>query len=198
MKPVKRSRNVGPSDEEILRQSLSEPERFEELVTRYEAKVYATMRRLCAHEQTAQDLFQTAWTQAFAGRVSFRGQSKFSTWLYQISVNVVRDHWRRQGARSKRESLADDELPEALDLKPGPLDFLLKKQRRDQALGLLARLKPPEREVLTLYYLKEMDQDEICGTLGIPKNRLRVQIFRALKKARALMEEDGQDRQTFE
>jgi RNA polymerase sigma-70 factor (ECF subfamily) len=172
-------------DEALLSASLNgEPEAFEHLVARYERRVFGLILRLSGRDQDAQDLFQTVWMQAFAGRASFRNRSKFSTWLYAITLNQVRD-WRRRKAMQRLRSGPLDLEP--ADPKPGLLDRLLRRDEELRMRSALQTLSPIDQEVLALYYLQDLDYDEIAAVTGKRVGPLRVQVHRALQRLKTAM-----------
>jgi RNA polymerase sigma-70 factor (ECF subfamily) len=172
-------------DEALLSASLNgEPEAFEQLVARYERRVYGLILRLSGRDQDAQDLFQTVWMQAFAARASFKNKSKFSTWLYAITLNQVRD-WRRRKAMQRQRSGPLNIEP--ADPKPGLLDRLLGQDEERRMRKVLQALSPADQEVLALHYLQDMDYDEIAAVTGKGIGPLRVQVHRALQRLRNAM-----------
>jgi RNA polymerase sigma-70 factor (ECF subfamily) len=172
-------------DEALLDASLNgEPEAFEHLVTRYERRVYGLILRLSGRDQDAQDIFQTVWMQAFAGRASFKNRSRFSTWLYAITLNQVRD-WRRRKAMQRLRSGPLDLEP--VDPRPGLLDRLLKRDEERRLQRALQTLSPGDQEVLALYYLQDLDYDEIATVTGKRLGPLRVQVHRALQRLKTVM-----------
>ena len=176
------------SDEALLSASLAgEPEAFEHLVVRYERRVYGLIYRLSGRPQDAQDLFQTVWMQAFAGRSGFKQRSKFSTWLYAITLNQVRDWRRRQAQQGQRRG---ELLHDPVDTKPGLLDRLLKRDAQQHLHRALRTLSPADQEVLALYYLQDLDYAEIAAVTGKALGPLRVQVHRALQRLKHAMGTD--------
>ena len=176
------------TDEALLSASLDgEPEAFEHLVVRYERRVYGLIYRLSGRPQDAQDLFQTVWMQAFASRTSFKHRSKFSTWLYAITLNQVRDWRRRQAQQGQRRG---ELLSEPVDPKPGLLDRLLKRDQEKQLHRALRGLSDADQEVLALYYLQDLDYPEIAAITGKALGPLRVQVHRALQRLKNVMGTD--------
>ena len=174
------------SDEDLLKDSLGErPQAFEELIVRYERRVYGLIHRLCGRPQDAQDLFQVVWMQAFAGRASFQSRSKFSTWLYAITLNQVRDWRRKQAQQGQRRGPLHHE---PVDPKPGLLERLLKRDEERRLKVALRTLSATDQEMLALYYLQDLDYREIAAVTGKAVGPLRVQVHRALQRLREALE----------
>jgi len=173
------------SDEALLSASLGgEPEAFEHLVVRYERRVYGLILRLCGRDQDAQDLFQTVWMQAFAGRASFKRKSRFSTWLYGHHPEPCAGLAAAQSLQRQRSGPLDLE-PE--DPKPGLLDRMLKRDEERRMKSALQTLSPADQEMLALYYLQDLDYAEIAAVTGKRIGPLRVQVHRALRRLKSAM-----------
>lgn len=171
-----------PSDEAILLESLENPEVFEVLISRYERRAYGLIHRLGVNTQDTEDLFQTVWTKVFAARLSFRNQSRFSTWFYAICLNTVRE-WRRSLARRPTPESLDEDLHSSGMLGQAWARLRGQLLRRDLERSL-ERLEPADREVIVLRYFEDMDDAAVGKVLGIPTARVRVKLHRALKKLR--------------
>lgn len=172
-------------DESLLAASLSDAEAFAVLVTRYERKVYGLLWRLCSRPSEIDDLYQQVWIKTWGARLKFEGRSKFSTWLYAIALNQVRE-WRRK----QRPQVDIDSLPEAASPQPSALDRLLGKDRGRELDAAMARLAPPDREVLSLRYLQDLDYAEVAELQRSSLAQTRLRAFRALKRLRALLKKE--------
>src|SRR5580765_695506 len=85
------------TDEELVARSISgHAESFNQLVLRWERPIYALAYRVIGREEEARDVVQEAFLRAFRGLPGFKGQAKFSSWLYRITLNLCRDWIRRQ------------------------------------------------------------------------------------------------------
>ena len=149
------------------------------LYDRYSPRVYAVVRRIAADDDLAQDYAQEAWIRAIRALPTFRGDSRFSTWLHRIAVNAALQSLRKADARTKREAPVPDELP----IPPEHADSLLQK-RLGRALDQL-----PEgmREVLILHDVEGYTHEEIGDALGVTSGTSKSQLFKARAKMRALL-----------
>ena len=85
------------TDEELVaRSARGDADSFNLLITRWERPIYALAYRVVGHEQDARDVCQETFLRAFRALRAFRGQAKFSSWLYRIALNLCRDWIRRQ------------------------------------------------------------------------------------------------------
>src|SRR5438552_9276584 len=100
-----------PTDEELVALSLrGNADSFNELVLRWERPIYALAYRTIGRDEDARDICQETFLRAFRGLPAFRGQAKFSSWLYRIALNLCRDWMRRE----RRAPIA--QAPEDVDL----------------------------------------------------------------------------------
>jgi RNA polymerase sigma-70 factor (ECF subfamily) len=161
---------------------------FEALVSRYQARVYRLACRL-TDEGEARDVLQEAFLAAFRGLPAFRGESRFSTWLYRIATNAALMH-RRARARRPTESLeaflprfdADGvHIREPADLRAAArADELLDRKRlAEKARAGLDRLPDIYRDAFVLRDLEEMTTGEVAEVLGLDPAAVRQRVHRA-------------------
>src|SRR5258705_13366651 len=88
------------TDEELVARSMTgDAESFNELILRWERPIYALAYRTIGREEDARDVCQETFLRAFRALPGFRGQAKFSSWIYRIALNLCRD-WMRRGRRA--------------------------------------------------------------------------------------------------
>ena len=162
---------------------------FEMLVSRHQARVYRLACRLTQSEADAQDVLQETFLAAYRGLQSFRGASRFSTWLYRVAMNAALMH-RRQQSRRRTEPL-DAYLPrfdengqhaaEPADLRiASRADEILDQQQLAQrAREGLERLPDMYRDAFVLRDLQELSTDEVAELLGIDRAAVRQRVHRA-------------------
>ena len=171
------------------RAAAGEEPAFEELVARYQARVYRLAFRLTGDEGDAKDVLQETFIAVYRGLPAFRADSRFSTWLYRIATNAAL-MLRRARTRRPTESLEgflprfDDDGRHAAE----PAD-LLAASRADELIDrmLLAeraragldRLPDIYRDALVLRDLEEMTTAEVAGLLGIDAAAVRQRVHRA-------------------
>src|SRR5512147_121968 len=84
------------TDEELVARSIEgDPESFNQLIRRWERPIYALAYRVLGREEDARDVVQDAFLRAFRALPGFKGEAKFSSWLYRITLNLCRDVMRR-------------------------------------------------------------------------------------------------------
>jgi len=153
---------------------------FSWLVTRYKDLAFAIAMRILENEQDAEEAVQDAFVQAFRKIKNFRGEARFSTWLYRIVVN----HSLTRAKKRKRTlPYADLELAEGQFAGIESCYQGLTSQDQTKYINLaLARLAPDDRIVLTLYYLEEQPLGEIAVITGVSKENIKMKLHRARAK----------------
>lgn len=185
-----------PGEAEVERSLIRRAQRgdraaFDALVRRYDQEVLRMALRIVRSPDEAQDLYQEAFLKVYRSIGQFRLESRFSTWLYRVVMNVCYDHLRRQRTRGEvqatenedgqpdfAQTLADDRPV----LNPDRALAAAEISRRLQAA--LARLSPRERMVFELKHcqgLKLRAIGEMCGT---SEEAAKNSLFRALQKLR--------------
>jgi RNA polymerase sigma-70 factor (ECF subfamily) len=180
----------------IRRVQRGDANAFEYLVAAYEKNVYNLALRMTGNPEDAEDMAQEAFLKAYSSLDSFRGDSKFSVWLYRIVSNVCLDFLRKQKKRQSFSlSMEDDdgeegelELP---DLRRLPEDELEKKLTRDAVQRGLAQLPEDARQILLLREIQGLSYEEIGEALGLEPGTVKSRIFRARKKLCAFLLADG-------
>ena len=169
---------------------------YEQLVTQYEKSVYNLALRMTDNPEDAADMAQEAFIKAYNSLSSFRGDSKFSVWLYRIVSNVCLDFLRRQSRRPAVSlSVEDDDGEETQlddpDESMSPESQLERKLTRESVREGLRQLPEDYRQILLLRELQGLSYDEISQTLGIGVGTVKSRIFRAREKLCAFLTKDG-------
>jgi RNA polymerase sigma-70 factor (ECF subfamily) len=160
-------------------------ELYHRLIQPYELSVYRMALSFVKNETEAEDVAQEAFLRAFRDLATFRGESKFSTWLISITLNEARRRLRRQST-VRMESL--DEPPEeggkvspALlrDWREIPSEALERYEVRTLLQKAIGELSPIYREVLLLRDIEELSIEETAGVLGITVSSVKVRLHRA-------------------
>jgi RNA polymerase sigma-70 factor, ECF subfamily len=163
---------------------------FDELVRRYQGQVVNLARAMTASDNEVDDLAQEVFVRVWRSLAKFRGDSAFRTWLYGISLNVIRTH---RGRRSKLRALfrtppADEEgdpMADVPDRAEGIERNVMMRDAIDRALKML----PDElREALVLRDVQGLEYREIAEALAIPVGTVESRIFRARQRLRPLLE----------
>lgn len=173
---------------------------FDEIVSRYWGRIYSMVNQLLRNSQDAEEVTQDAFIRAHRGLANFRGDSTFSTWLYQIATNLARNRywywWRRRRDQSVSIDTpisADNEttLAEVIPAEVETPDDITVTREFVNRIGLgMDRLSAKHREILVLRNVKNLSYDEIAEILGISVGTVKSRIARARESLRAKLGED--------
>jgi RNA polymerase sigma-70 factor (ECF subfamily) len=186
-----------PSDEQLIARVLGgDQDAYTALVERHSDLVYAIVSRIVLNEADADDVAQEVFVRAYRALGRFRGDSKFSSWLYRIAVNRSLTHLKRKKRRAAAvdpSTGAREEVMASLAAPPpGPDEAVLAGERRAMVRAAVAELPARYRAVVTLFYLEERSYREVAEILGVPMGTLKTHLHRA----RALLREALENRDT--
>jgi len=164
-------------DRDLVRRLADGDDRvIDELVEKYKNPLYGFILRMVNDPEDAEDLFQETWIRVVRNRDRFRGDAKFSTWLFQIAVNLVRD-LRRKGKGWTMVPIEDHENSLTCDPDVDP-ERLINAQR---IKTILSELPEKMREVMVLKYYHDLSEGEIAQIAGCPEGTVKSRVFRASK-----------------
>jgi RNA polymerase sigma-70 factor (ECF subfamily) len=185
---VRRSRLSELTDDELVQRAQSGNSRaFETLLRRHERAMFGTALRLLGRPGDAEDAVQEAFIAAWRRLPEFRGDAKFSTWLYRIVTNRSLNELRRRKPAASLDDEDDGPVPAALVLTGGP-----ERQAEQSALvaalqSALAGLPEPLRVCWLLREVDRRSYDEIAAIVGIPEPTVRGRIARARTRLAEVM-----------
>ena len=162
---------------------------FGQLVDLYKDGAFTLALRLLASREEAEETVQDAFFRVYRGLASFRGDSRFSTWLYRIVYNLAMTRVKRR--RAPTESLdAYAEEPATLVRDPNAGGILEHLERKDAVALLvrgLARLPEHHRIAVELFYLQEQSYEEVGAIMGIPLGTVKTYLFRGRVRLKMLL-----------
>lgn len=162
--------------------------RFEDLVHANEKGIYTLCLRMLRDEQDALDAAQETFFRAYRGLDRFRGESRFSTWLYQIGSHICLDMLRsRSGADSISLTGEDETEFDLPDLRPSPQTVLEQKELRKLVLNALEELSPDARQIVILRDVNGLSYDEIVSITGLEPGTVKSRIYRSRRKLADLL-----------
>jgi RNA polymerase sigma-70 factor (ECF subfamily) len=175
---------------------------FDEMVSRYWDRIYSMVHQLLRNQQDAEEVTQDAFIRAHRGLVNFRGDSAFSTWLYQIATNLARNRywywWRRKRDRSISfdAPVSQDNETTLAEIIPAEVESPESEATTQELLDNIAagmeKLGAKHREILVLRNVKNLSYEEIATILGISVGTVKSRIARARESLRAKLGEDFQ------
>lgn len=161
---------------------------FDELVCRYQSRVYSLCLRWLSDAELAEETAQDVFVAAFRALAGFRGESSFSTWVFRIAVNHCRNArlHRMRRAWGRHESFDgapdDDDLPArqiADDEAPMADRGLHRREAGTLVQAALAELDDEHRQVLILRDVEDLAYEDIADILDLPRGTVKSRIHRA-------------------
>jgi RNA polymerase sigma factor (sigma-70 family) len=148
------------------------------LFERHHKLLYNFFLKLTSRPDVSEDLVQEVFYRILKFRESFRGESQFTTWMYQIARNVRVDHYRKN--RRQMENL--DQVGSISDSNPDPEEITINKDNVALLRQALRKLSPEKREVLVLSRFQHFKYEEIGKILNCKVGTIKARVFRALKE----------------
>jgi RNA polymerase sigma-70 factor (ECF subfamily) len=178
-----------PDDLELVRRAQQGDERaFELLVERYKNRVFGLIVRTVADRQRADDLAQEVFLRVYRGLPYFRGEARFSTWLYRIVANLCHQAHEPHGFREVAlDAPADDS--DRPRFEPGTRDAAFTDlELRDRLQKALATLPSRYRLLVAGHYLEGVSYEELAETFHVPLGTVKTSLHRAKRRLRRVLE----------
>lgn len=184
---------MGRSDEELIEAcQAGDSSAFDLLVERWEDKIRGACWRVLGSQDEARDVAQEAFLKAYRGLGSFKREARFSSWLYQIALNLCRDRLRRQKVRAV-VSLEELERsgPVLAEPRLGAQDELIERDLARAVRQAIGELPEQQREVLILKEYQGLTFLEIAQALEVPVSTVKTRLYRGLAQLRLRLERRG-------
>ena len=183
--------STGLGDNEIISRVLKgEQNAYAELVSRYQAYVFTLVLRMIKSREDAEEVAQDVFIKAYRSLADFRGESKFSTWLYTIANTTSITFLRKK--KLDVHSLDNEKVFEVADSKDSGLraNLVEQKSRVNMVNEAIAMLSPDDAEIITLFYKAEQNLEEISRILRLETNTAKVRLHRARTRLKEKMEKN--------
>ena len=151
------------------------------LVDRYKDMVFSLALRLMRTREEAEEIAQDAFVKAFRSLASFKGKSRFSTWLYKIVYNTAISSLRKreiERIQMDENNLPDTELTESHSVYSSLTD----EERKKFIDNALEILDEEEKFMIIMYYYEDRELDEVAAITGLSKTNVKVRLYRSRKK----------------
>jgi RNA polymerase sigma-70 factor (ECF subfamily) len=185
------------SDEELIGRFLAgQPEAFNQLVTRWEKRIYNFVLRYCGNREEARDLCQDTFAAALQRLSSLQDPRRFSSWLYTIALNCCRMRFRRTRHQGQAlplddplqgEQLAEEVQRSRLAPAPDPESAVLLQERIEQLRQALQQLSEDQRLVVILKEYQDLKFQEIADILECPLSTIKTRLYQGLRNLRSLL-----------
>jgi RNA polymerase sigma-70 factor (ECF subfamily) len=175
------------TDEELVARSIrGDTDSFNELVLRWERSLYALAYRTIGRDEDARDICQEAFLRAFRGLPAFRGQAKFSSWLYRITLNLCRDWIRRERRTPLVQGVDELESIELTGVQPAESieDLVARRDLTRAVERAMSRLSEEQRMAIVLKEYHGLTFQEIADIVGCPLSTVKTRLYQGLNVLR--------------
>ncbi len=169
-----------------------DPRALDELAARLRGRVFRFVLRRVGDPDTAEDLTQDTFVEVVAKLDSYRGASRFSTWVIGIAFNLLRNHMTRRPERRHRMD-SEAALDGLSDPGAGPHEQARARAFAGAVQAALDQLPDDAREALRLVALDGLDYQEAARILGVPLGTMKTRVFRARRALRTALTDAGQE-----
>jgi RNA polymerase sigma-70 factor (ECF subfamily) len=161
---------------------------FAVLVDRYKDLVFTLALRMLKNREEAEEVSQDTFIKTFKSLSKFKGDSKFSTWIYKITYNTCLDRIKKI-SRTYNTVTIDEFTEHQVKTIDNALDNMEQEERKQKIQDCLQLLPSEDSFLLTLFYFEELSLDEISKTIGLTTNNVKVKLFRSRKKLSKILKE---------
>lgn len=177
------------NDQDTINQIIAgEPKAFAVLVNRYKDLVFTLAIRMLKNREEAEEVSQDTFIKVYKSLEKFKGDSKFSTWIYKVAYNTSLDRIKKN-KRQMNEVPIDEFTEHELQSIDDALVQLEKRDQRKTIQDCLQLLPSQDSFLLTLYYFEDLSLDEISKVVEIEANTIKVKLFRSRKKLASILKQ---------
>ena len=171
---------------------LGNTQMFSRLIDNYKNMVYNLAYRMSSNSQEAEDISQEAFLRAYQSLGRFNPSYKFSTWLYQITLNIIRDRFKKKELSyvslvTPIETDDSEFYPQPLDSTNDPERIVARQEDARAVQQAIYSLPLKYREVIVLRHLQDLSYIEISNILKLPQGTVNVRLYRAREQLRKIL-----------
>lgn len=169
-----------PNEDLVVRSQQGDASALKKLLVSNSRLIHAVSARMTRNPQMQEDIFQEVVMRVIRKISDFKGNCKFSTWLYRITVNVALTFLAKEGWYKKTVGL--EEVPEhAMKSEQTIEDAVDRKHALREVMALVIKMSPKNREVFSLFYFADASIDEIARQTGMSLNGIKAILFKGRK-----------------
>ncbi|SDS02998.1 RNA polymerase sigma factor [Gramella sp. MAR_2010_147] len=159
---------------------------FGELVARYQNFVFTIAIRILKVTEEAEEVAQDSFIKAYDSLASFRGDSKFSTWLYRIVYHKSLDRIK-MNKRHRTYEIIEEITDDSLDHIENGLEFILSEERTEIIKKCIDQLPEEDAAIISLYYFEEQSIKEVSMVTDLTEDNIKIKLYRSRKKLFSLL-----------
>ena len=184
------------TDEELVARSIAgDNDSFNQLILRWERPIYALAYRQIGREDDARDVVQEAFLRAFRALPGFKGQAKFSSWLYRITLNLCRDWMRRERRAPFVQAPEGVDVDELVGSEPSRAESIetvvTRKDLSRHVASAMLVLPEEQRSAIILKEYHGLTFQEIAELQGCPLSTVKTRLYQGLSVLRRELERRG-------
>ena len=161
---------------------------FSVLVDRYKDLVFSLALKMVKNREEAEEVAQDTFIKVFKSLSQFKGDSKFSTWIYKVAYNTCLDRLKKQKREQQVVSI-DEFNTNQIKSIDNALDKMENEEREKAIQNCIQLLPADDAFLLTLFYFEEQSLEEIAKVIGLTANNAKVNPFRSRKKLTSILRE---------
>lgn len=178
------------AEAELIRQAIAGSQAaYAALVRRYDRMVYGLAIQMLGNREDALEVTQDAFLKAFRFLASYRGESRFSTWLYRIARTSAINYLRRARRETINLDAPGSPVRTMFTDQQNGFDQLIGAERSELLLKAFDLLLPDDGTVLRLFYLQEQSLEEVCEIMGWTMSNAKSRLCRARQRLRSVLVE---------
>lgn len=161
---------------------------FERLVLRHQDKIYSFVYNMVRNDMDAEEITQDVFVKVYRNLDKFKGDAKFTTWLFSIAHNTTASYYRKK--RIQTNSLEDDSPAMGFESDMETTIEGLKREERDRYISLaMEKMAPQQRMLMQLFYLDERSVKEISDISGLNAGSIKTGLMRARNRLYGLLQD---------
>ena len=177
------------TDQYLIEQTLGGDTRaFGTLVERYQSFIFTIVLRMVKVREEAEEVAQDSFVKAFESLESYRGDSKFSSWLYSIAYRKALDRIRKN-KRQQTTGLIEEITEGDQASVDNALQILEENERKQMIQDKIMQLPEQEAALITLYYFEELSVKEIATITDLSQDNIKIKLYRSRKKLFTLLKD---------
>lgn len=172
---------------------LGNPEAFSRIIDKYKGMVYNLAYRMCGNFHDSEDITQEAFVKTYQNLSHYNPAFRFSTWLYQITLNIIRDRLKKKNMESvsldrsflDKKTMKDELISEQ---EGNPEHFLDNQERKMKIHQAIISLPVQYREIIVLRHLQDLSYRELASILKISPETVKIRLYRAREQLKKILE----------
>lgn len=161
---------------------------FGVLVDQYKDLVFTLALRMLKNREEAEEVSQDTFIKVYKSLKNFKGDSKFSTWIYKVTYNTCLDRLKKN-KRQQQEVSIDEFTEKHVKTIDNALEIMVEAERLQAIQDCINLLPSEDGFLLTLYYFEDQSLAEISKIVGISANHVKVKLYRSRQKLASILKE---------